>query len=37
MRETYAVLQAHIDFSKVDLWPEPAELNATDAVNQRWL
>ena len=20
-----------------DLWPEPAELNATDDVNQRWL
>ena len=27
----------HINFLGADPWPEPAELNATDAVNQRWL
>ena len=24
-------------FFLADPWPEPVELNATDAVNQRWL
>ena len=28
--------QRYIDFLGADPWPELAELNATDAVNQRW-
>jgi len=28
--------QRHTDFVWADPWPEPAEQNATDAVNQRW-
>ena len=26
-----------LQFLWTDPWPEPAELNATDAMNQRWL
>jgi hypothetical protein len=37
MEKKIVLLWARVDFLGADLWPEPAELNATGAVNQRCL